>query len=56
MGFRKSYLFCWPFVALVFAVSFNFAHSLAVISVDLGSEWMKVAIVSVSFLFACLCM
>lgn len=26
--------------------SLNYAHSLAVISVDLGSEWMKVAIVS----------
>lgn len=41
----KSLLFL-PLVAL-FLSSVSYTHSLAVISVDLGSEWMKVAFVSV---------
>jgi hypothetical protein len=28
-------------------------ESIAVMSVDLGSEWMKIAIVSVIFVYAC---
>jgi hypothetical protein len=33
---------------LVFCLQITNIHSLAVMSVDIGSEWMKVAIVSVS--------
>lgn len=43
----------WKYVAalstfLVLCFQMTTVHSLAVMSVDLGSEWMKVAIVSVS--------
>lgn len=34
---------------LVLCLQIKNVHSLAVMSVDIGSEWMKVAIVSVSF-------
>lgn len=33
---------------LVFYLQITNVHSLAVMSIDIGSEWMKVAIVSVS--------
>lgn len=36
---------------LVLCLQITNVHSLAVMSVDIGSEWMKVAIVSVSFLY-----
>lgn len=35
-------------VFLVLSLHITNVHSLAVMSVDIGSEWMKVAIVSVS--------
>lgn len=35
-------------IIFLFAMSIYSVHSIAVMSVDLGTEWMKVAIVSVS--------
>lgn len=46
MGFRLSLLGFLPVVATFLLLSISYTQSLAVISVDLGTEWMKVAIVS----------
>lgn len=40
------------FILFLFALSVSSVFSIAVMSVDLGTEWMKVAIVSVSMKYS----
>ena len=42
----------WAFIAIL-AICIPSVYSLAVMSVDLGTEWMKVAVVSVSNFECC---
>lgn len=52
MGLQTTSLVTWLLLAIVLILScVTYSHSLAVVSVDLGSEWMKVAYVSVSICF-----
>lgn len=48
MGFTLWKCFIALPMFLVLCLKITNVHSLAVMSVDIGSEWMKVAIVSVS--------